>query len=176
MYTNEEKAINFVFKAFEGKRRNNEDINASFHSICVGYMLKDLGCETDIILTGFLHDVIEDTNFIVCNFGKTIADNVLKVSEDTTITDWKSRKIEYIERLKTYDKDIIIVVLADKLHNLVSDYSLYKLKGKEALETSIRTYDANKWYYLTMQEIFNEKLEQNELLTRYNNIIEEYFN
>ena len=58
MYSNEEKAIRFVIKAFEGQRRIKEDINLSFHSISVGYMLKDIGCSEEVVISGLLHDII----------------------------------------------------------------------------------------------------------------------
>lgn len=63
MYTNEEKAINFVFKAFENKKRIKEDINLAFHSISVGFMLKDVGCDNTTVISGLLHDIIEDTEY-----------------------------------------------------------------------------------------------------------------
>lgn len=61
MYTNEERAIKLVVRAFEGQKRIKEDINLSVHSITVGYMLKDIGCSEEVVLSGFLHDIIEDT-------------------------------------------------------------------------------------------------------------------
>lgn len=95
MYSNEEKAIRFVIKAFENKRRIKEDIDMSFHSITVGFMLKNIGCNETIVISGLLHDIIEDTeydyDYIKKAFGKEIADNVLAVSEDKTILDWKKR-------------------------------------------------------------------------------------
>lgn len=122
MYTEEEQAIHFVEKAFAGQKRIKENIPLSFHSIMVGYMLKDSGYNKEIILTGFLHDIIEDTEYtyedIVRLFGETIASNVLKVSEDTTITDWTKRKEEFFNRMTSWSKEIFLVELADKLQNL----------------------------------------------------------
>lgn len=180
MYTKEEKAIKFVIKAFECKKRIKEDINLSVHSITVGYMLKDIGCEEDVIISGFLHDIIEDTeytyDYIEDNFGRSIADNILKVSEDKTINDWKERKKEFISRIKDSSEDIILLELADKLHNLISDYPLWEKSGFTALSTLNVTYDMNKWYYIEMAKIFNEKLDKNnKLLIRYNAICKVYF-
>ena len=53
MYTNEERAIKLVIKAFEDKKRIKEDINLAVHSITVGYMLKDIGCSEEVIISGF---------------------------------------------------------------------------------------------------------------------------
>ena len=63
MYTKEEEAIRLVVKAFEGMKRQKEDINLSIHSILVGNLLKNNGCSSDIVISGYLHDIIEDTNY-----------------------------------------------------------------------------------------------------------------
>jgi len=179
MYSNEEKAIKFVIKAFEGQKRIKEDIDMSFHSISVGFMLKSIGCSEEIVVSGFLHDIIEDTSYdyeyIKDNFGKKIADNVLILSEDITIKDFYKRKEVFIEKILQSNEDILLIELADKLHNLLSDYDLWKKKGNSALKTLDTTYEMNKWFYLKFKEIFNNRLKENELLSRYNNITRLYF-
>lgn len=179
MYSKEEEAIHFVFKAFKNQKRIKEDICLAFHSVSVGYMLKHLGCDEKTVLIGFLHDIIEDTKYnydnILAMFGKDIADGVLKVSENISIFDWKKRKEEFFERLETYEENILIVELADKLQNLLSDYHLFEKNGKESLATLKTTYDNNKWYYLRMKKIFNDKISNNILLERYNEITNIYF-
>ncbi|MBE6152719.1 MAG: bifunctional (p)ppGpp synthetase/guanosine-3',5'-bis(diphosphate) 3'-pyrophosphohydrolase [Firmicutes bacterium] len=180
MYSVEEKAIKFVIKAFENKKRIKENINLSFHSISVGFMLKDIGCGEDVVVSGLLHDIIEDTNYnydyILNMFGKNIADNVLALSENQNITNFKECKLEFINRLYNQNKNIILIEVADKLHNLLSDYNLWKEKGKDALSTLSTTYEMNKWYYLEMKKLFNDKLDKNNsLLVRYNEICDLYF-
>ena len=80
MYELEEDIIHFVFKAFLGLKRKKEDIDLSFHSIMVGNMLKNIGCDEETIFIGYLHDVIEDT------------------------------KYTYEDILEKYDKNILVVV------------------------------------------------------------------
>lgn len=179
MYTKEEQAIKLVVKAFENKKRIKEDINLAFHSISVGFMLKNIGCDEDVVLGGLLHDIIEDSDYdyeyLVNNFGKKVADYVLNVSEDMSIKDWKERKIAFMENLEKQDNNIVLIEVADKLHNLLSDYHLWEKEGNNALATLKTTYEMNKWYYLEMKKIFNKKLDNNDLLYRYNNICKVYF-
>lgn len=119
MYTKEEEAIRLVVKAFEGMKRQKEDINLSIHSILVGNLLKNNGCSSDVVISGYLHDIIEDTeydyDYLVNNFGKVIADNVLAVSEDMTITNWRDRKEAFIRSFANKSDDVIYVEMADKL-------------------------------------------------------------
>lgn len=179
MYTQEELAIRFVIKAFRKIKRYQENINAAFHSITVGYMLKDLNLSKDVIVSGFLHDIIEDTkydyNYIKEKFNKNIADMVLFVSEDKSIKDWHVRKQKFLDKMQTANEDILIIELADKLHNLLSDYYPWEQIGNAALKNNIASYEDNKWYYLTFKNIFNQRLKNNQLLERYNEITKIYF-
>lgn len=179
MYTKEEEIIHFIFKAFEGKKRIKEDIPLVFHSIEVGIMLKNINAKRKIVYTGYLHDLIEDTSVtydeIKDKFGKLLADNVFLVSENKDIKGYRARKEEFIKRLENASADIILVELADKLHNLISDYNLYLTDGKKVINTEAPGYEDVKWYYLSLQDLFNKKLSNNELLDRYNKIIDIYF-
>ena len=177
MYTSEEKILHFIFIAFQGMKRKKENIDLVFHSVMVGNMLKNINSSEVIVNTGYLHDIIEDTSYtyedIANKFGKQLADNVSKLSEDKTITNYKERKQEFINRLKNYDSDLLLVELADKLQNLVSDYELFSKQGKESLPTEGKNYSQIKWFYTSLKDLFNEKLNNNALLERYNNIYEE---
>ncbi|MBQ7140048.1 MAG: HD domain-containing protein [Bacilli bacterium] len=77
------------------KKRIKEDINLAFHSISVGFMLKDMGCDSTLVISGLLHDIIEDSEYdyeyIKTNYGFEIAQNVLKLSEDMNINSWKEK-------------------------------------------------------------------------------------
>lgn len=180
MYTFEEDILHFIFIAFKGLKRKKEDIDLVFHSVMVGNMLKNIGCSENIVYTGYLHDIIEDTKYsyedLKERYGKELAVNVQKLSENTKILNYKERKEEFINRLKNYNNNLILVELADKLQNLVSDYSLFLSLGKDALPSEAKTYEEIKWFYTEFKKIFNEKLEENSLLERYNNIYEKYFN
>jgi (p)ppGpp synthase/HD superfamily hydrolase len=180
MYTFEEDILHFIFIAFKGLKRKKEDIDLVFHSVMVGNMLKNIGCSENIVYTGYLHDIIEDTKYsyedLKERYGKELAVNVQKLSENTKILNYKERKEEFINRLKNYNNNLILVELADKLQNLVSDYSLFLSLGKDALPSEAKTYEEIKWFYTELKKIFNEKLEENSLLERYNNIYEKYFN
>lgn len=179
MYNLEERVIHFVFQAFHEINRKKENISLAFHSIMVGTMLKNIGCEESLILAGYLHDIIEDTSYdydyLQQQFGKTVADLVLRVTENQTISDWRGRKEDVIIRLEKESRDVLLIELADKLQNLISDYDLYLEKGKESLNTEADGYEDLKWYYLSLKRLFNSHLENNDLLARYNEITTIYF-
>lgn len=180
MYTKIEEAIHFTMKALKEKRRLKENIDLSFHSISVGMMLMKEKCNEETIITGFLHDIIEDSDYTYENikekFGEKIANNVLLLSENKDIIEFKPRKIEFINRISKSKDNIILIELADKLQNLLSDYELYCIEGIKALETRTTTYEMNKWYYLKFLKLFETRLDSNNtLLKRYQEIVNIYF-
>ena len=180
MYSLEEEILHFIFIAFKGLKRKKEDIDLVFHSIMVGNMLKSIGCSEKIVYTGYLHDIIEETSFtyedLKEKYGEELANNVEKLSENQKIPDYKKRKEEFIKRLETYDNNLILVELADKLQNLISDYNLFLTNGKNSLPTEAKSYEEIKWFYTELKNLFNKKLEPNLLLERYNKIYRIYFN
>ena len=179
MYELEEDIIHFVFLAFEGLKRKKENIDLAFHSIMVGNMLKNIGCNEETIYIGYLHDIIEDTKYtyedLLDRYGKKIADGVLVLSENQNIADYVERKKEFLNRLEKANDDILIVEIADKLQNLISDYEQYKIYGKDFLITEANNFDELKWYYLELKNLFNSRISKNQLLKRYNEIVFEYF-
>lgn len=109
-------------------------------------------------------------------FGEQIANNVVILSENKEIKGFKERKKEFIDRLSCVDDSgLIIVEITDKLHNLLSDYELYKKEGKLALESLSTSYEMNKWYYMKMKSLFLSKFKDNELLERYLKVVNLYF-
>ena len=179
MYTELEDAIHFVFVAFNNQKRIKEDINLAFHSVSVAAMLAEEKCNYETILIGLLHDIIEDTDYTYDDlknmYNDTIADSVLLLSEKQNIIDFKERKLEFISRISKANENIILIEIADKLHNLLSDYEKFQKYGKEALATLDTTYEMNKWYYLEMLKLFESKITNSKLLERYKDIVNIYF-
>ena len=179
MYDLEEDIIHFIFKAFNGLKRKKEDIDLVFHSVMVGVMLKNIGCDEETVFVGYLHDIIEDTECtyddILKRYGRNIADGVLQLTKDQSIVDYVERKKDFIKKLNGVDNNIIIVEIADKLQNLISDYEQYRDKGKDFLVTEANNYEELKWYYLELKKLFNERIGNNQLLDRFNKIVYEYF-
>ena len=179
MFSAEEEIIHFIFKAFKNQKRIKEDIEIVYHSIMVGIMLKNENCDLDTVLIGYLHDIIEDTEYdyeyLKNKYGIKIANGVNSVTEDNTILDYKERKRKFIDNLYQCSNEIIMVELADKLQNLLSDYNLFIENGREVLNTETSNYEELKWYYLEFRKLFNQRLKC-EMLERFNEITNIYFN
>ncbi|HAA85525.1 MAG TPA: bifunctional (p)ppGpp synthetase/guanosine-3',5'-bis(diphosphate) 3'-pyrophosphohydrolase [Kosmotogaceae bacterium] len=104
------------------------------HPAGVAKILAGLGADVDTIASGLLHDVVEDCGVpievVEEQFGervRTIVDGVTKISnlklnEKLSLSDMKSKiKVETLRKLLialANDPRIIIVKLADRLHNM----------------------------------------------------------
>lgn len=98
-------AIYFATKAHTGQKRKSEkNVDMIFHPFTVGMILQRAGANTNCVIAGLLHDVVEDSKYsladIEIEFGKDISKIVEEVSEDKSLP-WKERKIKAIDKIKT---------------------------------------------------------------------------
>jgi guanosine-3',5'-bis(diphosphate) 3'-pyrophosphohydrolase len=119
------KAFQFASEAHRGqKRRTGEDY--IYHAIATAYNLAEMKMDMTTLAAGLLHDVPEDTDFtfedLKKNFGKEVYYLVQGVTKLGTL---KYRGLEkYAENLRkmflamSKDLRIIIIKLADRLHNM----------------------------------------------------------
>lgn len=139
-----EKAYNLASKAHKGQYRKSGKAYIS-HPISVACMLAHWGLDTDSIVTGILHDVVEDTNInieqIREEFGEVVAlltDGVTKLGKIpySTHEEQQAENIRKMFIAMSRDIRVIIVKLADRLHNMHTLNYLGPQKQRDkALET-----------------------------------------
>lgn len=139
-------AYEFAEKAHAGQKRSSGE-PYSIHPLAVANILTDLGMDADTIISGLLHDTIEDTGVtkeeIEEKFGAEVAmlvDGVTKLSR----LSYKTKEEHQVENLRKMflamakDIRVIIIKLADRLHNLRTleyvDEESQRAKAYETLE------------------------------------------
>lgn len=138
------KAYNLGDAAHNGQLRNSGE-KFFIHPVNVALILSELNMDTATIIAGLLHDVIEDTDISYDEVGKEfsyeIADLVDGVTKLKKIA-YKTKQENQAENLRkmvlAMSKDIrvIIVKLADRLHNMRTlEYMTDEKKKEKALET-----------------------------------------
>ncbi len=139
-------AYEFAEKAHSGQKRSSGE-PYSIHPLAVANILTDLGMDADTIISGLLHDTIEDTGVtkeeLDEKFGTEVAmmvDGVTKLSR----LSYKTKEEHQVENLRKMflamakDIRVIIIKLADRLHNLRTleyvDEESQRAKAYETLE------------------------------------------
>nr|GLL42564.1 putative GTP diphosphokinase RSH1, chloroplastic [Ipomoea trifida] len=129
-----QNALNLAFEAHDGqKRRSGEPF--IIHPVAVAQILGELELDWESIAAGLLHDTVEDTNVVTFErieqeFGVTvrhIVEGETKVSklgkikykdENHSTQDVKADDLRQMFLSMTEEVRVIIVKLADRLHNM----------------------------------------------------------
>lgn len=138
-----ERAVRFLAKNMPISDENNKKPEL-FHSLRVGVYLYEKGYNREIILSGILHDIIEDSRvdekMLQAEFGDEVTRLVLACTKNESIAD-KSQKIkELIGRSMENGQDALIIKTADVLDNFKwyarqknNEQLLYCLRNAEAI-------------------------------------------
>ncbi|HEX4469489.1 MAG TPA: bifunctional (p)ppGpp synthetase/guanosine-3',5'-bis(diphosphate) 3'-pyrophosphohydrolase, partial [Gemmatimonadaceae bacterium] len=121
------RAYQFGEQAHRGQVRNSGEPFIS-HAVEVAKILADLQLDSTTVACGLLHDVVEDTKVAIADvdreFGREIAsivDGLTKIAKLPSGGSNQDRQVEsYRKLLLSIAKDarVIIVKLADRLHNM----------------------------------------------------------
>ncbi len=153
-----EEALRWAAQCHRGQTRRGEDTPYIAHVVAVAIILDRAGFDEEVVIAGLLHDVVEDTPVtlaeVAARFGKGVAEIVGHCSEVKTDDrgikrPWIDRKRDHIAALSGAPLTARAVVLADKLHNLVS-IELDLLQGRPVWSQFHAERDQVLWYYHAM--------------------------
>jgi GTP diphosphokinase / guanosine-3',5'-bis(diphosphate) 3'-diphosphatase len=143
-----EKSYNFARIAHQGQYRKSGEDYVS-HPVSVATILAGLRVDHETIIAAILHDVIEDTEYtkqsISDDFGQAVADLVDGVSKLTQIP-FSSRVVAQAENFQkmamamTRDIRVIVIKLADRLHNIRTLGSLHNEKKRRIAQETLDIY------------------------------------
>ncbi|MGI5881838.1 MAG: RelA/SpoT family protein [Dethiobacteria bacterium] len=142
------KAYQFALKAHEGQKRVSGDSFIT-HPLGVACILSELELDLVTILTGLLHDVLEDTTIsfeeIEEEFGEEVAvlvDGVTKLSrmefrskEEHQAETWRKMFVAMARDIR-----VLLVKLADRTHNMRTLRYLSSAKQKEIARETLEIY------------------------------------
>lgn len=138
------KAYEYADNLHSGQKRQSGEPYIS-HPLNVAYILAEMHADRDTICAGLLHDTLEDTNItkedIAHDFNQNIANLVDGVTKLSKMNFSSKQDQNYANTRKiitgiTEDVRIIIIKLADRLHNMRTLQFKSEFKQKEnALET-----------------------------------------
>ena len=140
------EAYDFALEAHKGqKRESGEDF--FLHSRECAYYVASFKVGTDAICAALLHDVLEDTETkpktIEKRFGSEVfhlVESVTKEVSDTAIQDKRAENLRKILLATVKDVRVILIKLADRLHNMKTLKHLPVKKQKEIARETLEIY------------------------------------
>jgi len=169
-----DRALLYATHVHGGQVRKGTTIPYVAHLLAVAATVLEYGGSEDMAIAGLLHDAVEDQGGeprladIRNRFGDRVADIVRSCSDSVVNTAagqkkeaWRVRKLDYIEHLKTVDRETLLIALADKVHNA---RSILRDLRKPEVGTTVFSRFGNRpredtlWYYRELANAFQKLL------------------
>ncbi|RME47128.1 MAG: bifunctional (p)ppGpp synthetase/guanosine-3',5'-bis(diphosphate) 3'-pyrophosphohydrolase [Deltaproteobacteria bacterium] len=159
-------AIRFALSAHEGQRRKGSKVLYIWHPLTVGRILDELGAPKRTVIAGLLHDTVEDTDVTLDQidryFGEEVGAIVAECTEDKSLP-WEARKTRTIEILAECNRDVALVIAADKYDNLCTMRNDLQRMGEGMWQRFNRGREAQAWFHRNLLE----SLRKNPNISRH---------
>ena len=142
------KAFDVAEKAHEGQKRKSGEPYI-IHPVAVVRILADLGLDSVSICAGMLHDVPEDTEYSIDYVKKEFGNEVALIVDGVTKLkkfDFQSKEEAQAESMRKMflamaaDIRVVIIKLADRLHNMRTLNYQTEQKQKEKSQETLEIY------------------------------------
>jgi len=150
-----ERALRWAAECHQGQTRRGSGTPYVEHVMAVALVLDRAGFDEDVVIAGLLHDVVEDTQAtfddVAAQFGPAVAATVrhcseVKLDAQGNKRPWIDRKRDHLAAMTAAPMTARGVMLADKLHNLVS-IELDLLDGRPVWSEFHADREQVLWYY-----------------------------
>lgn len=135
------------------------------HPLRVAESLRSIGgiTDMDVILSGLLHDLIEDTDCewqdIASRFGERVADLVAILSGDMRLPK-HARRRDVVERIRTAPPEAKAVRLADRLDNLTDMKGFSESRRREYIQGSTQILEACQGANRALEEALEQAIHR----------------
>lgn len=147
-YTDIKRAYDFASEAHKGQKRSSGE-DYIIHPCAVVEILADFGFDSSTVIAAFLHDVLEDTPVTYDELKEQFGEEICNLVEGVTKLD----KIRFLDKEEAQaenfrkifvamakDLRVIIIKLADRLHNMRSLQYLPEEKQKRIAKETLDIY------------------------------------
>ena len=165
------RAYDVAKKMHDGQLRKSGEPYL-IHPVAVTKILAELGMDEDTLIAGLLHDVVEDTEYtneqLTKEFGSEVAllvDGVTKIGS-LVFENKEQRQAETFRKMflaMSKDIRVLIIKLADRLHNLRTINYMTASKIKEKCSETLEIYAP----LASRLGIYNIKFELEDICLRY---------
>ena len=176
-----EKARSFAKEAHKDQVRKTTGAPYIGHPFHVAKILEDAGMPTAVVVAGYLHDTVEDTDVTIEDiereFGTEVKELVAYNTEEKENT-WEERKQHTIDQLKTGTLHQKALVVADKYANLLELKRVCEYKGEDVFRAFKRGRTEQGWYFSGVANSGIENLPKEEVpdfFYDYQNEVKSFF-
>ena len=135
------------------------------HLMSVAALVLENGGDQQQAIAALLHDAVEDQGGLAAleeiraRFGERVAHMVSELSDSHTEPKpaWLQRKTDYLNHLPDAGADVLLISLADKLHNARSILQDYALIGERVWDRFHGGRDGVLWYYRSLSDFFLDR-------------------
>jgi len=153
------------------------------HLFAVAMIVSDYTDDENTIVAALLHDTLEDTDYtekeLEDDFGGPVRDIVMSITEpptdDTTRAKITEQKKQYLKQLKDASERALVVVAADKIHNMRSIVEEYYDNHSGFVAEFGTSFEDRVLLYQEISNTLNRKLK-NAILSEFNSVFTEYKN
>ncbi len=176
-----ETALIYAFRTHSGQKRKGTEIPYISHLLSVSALVMEAGGTEDEVIAALLHDAVEDQGGlerleeIRAQFGANVAIIVEGCTDsfETPKPEWWERKRWYLEHLPEANPSVLLVSVADKLHNsrcILKDY-------RELGEALWGRFNAGKegtlWYYRELVTAYQKAEAPHKLVAELDRVVAE---
>jgi len=162
-----EEALVYAAHLHAQQTRKGTHIPYMGHLLSVAALVIEDGGSEDEVIAALLHDAIEDQggqatrDEILRRFGERVTE-IVEGCTDTATTPkppWKTRKEKYLAHLAKAPMEVIRVSTADKLHNLRSIVSDFRMSGHDLWKRFSAGRDEQLWFYQSFVTIVSTRTQ-----------------
>jgi len=139
------EALMFAEKLHRAQTRKGNDIPYVAHLLAAAATVLEHGGDEDTAIAALLHDAVEDQgglktrDAIEARFGQRVAALVMACTDSVDVDPaakepWEQRKRRHIEKLRSVNREVALITIGDKLHNLNAMIRDVERDGRDSLD------------------------------------------
>jgi len=157
-----DEALALATRLHATQLRKGTSIPYVAHLLSVAALVLEAGGDEDQAIAALLHDAVEDQGgaATLAEIRRRFGDRVAAIVDGCSDTDqvpkppWRRRKEVYLEHLAEAGPDVLLVSLADKIHNARAVLADLRVLGDGLWPRFSGGKDGELWYYRRLADTF----------------------
>jgi (p)ppGpp synthase/HD superfamily hydrolase len=175
------EALNYATEVHRNQSRKGSGVPYISHLLAVCAIVLEYGGNEIEAIAALLHDAPEDQGGrerlaeIRAKFGEPVAAIVAGCTDAWTEPKppWRRRKEEYLAQLKEASPSVLLVSVADKLHNSRTILADYHVSGATLWERFAGRREGTLWYYRAIIAVYRQTIANPRLVDELDRVVSE---